>query len=183
MSSILKSRILLLLVVSLFTAYSSADEQANKTPAASDIKSINVMLDDFHDAADKADKDRYLGHFTSTGVFLGTDDWERWPLKEFTEYVTKGFADGKGWTYVPESRDIVFDPAGDTAWFDEITVSEKWGRFRGTGMLLKIDGKWKIQTYSLSVLVPNESWEAVSKINKAEFAKRKLKSKAKTPDE
>lgn len=156
----------------IFCLNSFADGSIVKT---TDETQINTVLDDFHDAADKADKDRYLGHFTSTGVFLGTDDWERWPLKEFTEYVTKGFADGSGWTYIPESRDIVFTPSGNIAWFDEITVSEKWGRFRGTGMLRKIDGKWKIQTYSLSVLVPNESWEAVSKINKAEFERRKAK--------
>lgn len=172
-----KNRMLPLLAVCLFTINCIADDHAKAVNSNNQAIAINTLLDDFHDAAAKADKDRYLGHFTNTGVFLGTDDWERWPLQEFTEYVTKGFADGTGWVYVPESREIIFDPSGAIAWFDEITVSEKWGRFRGTGMLRKIDGKWKIQTYSLSVLVPNESWEAVSKINKAEFAKRKTKSK------
>lgn len=138
-------------------------------------QAVAAVLDDFHDAADKADKERYLGHFASTGVFIGTDDWERWPLPEFTDYVTKGFADGTGWTYVSESRSISFDPTGNIAWFDEVMVSEKWGRFRGTGVLRKVDDQWKIENYTLSVIVPNEAWEKVSEINKAEFAKRAQK--------
>ncbi|MDG1707972.1 MAG: hypothetical protein P8H03_04380, partial [Emcibacteraceae bacterium] len=39
-----------------------------------DEKAIIAVLDDFHDAAAKADKDRYLGHFTEDGAFLGTDE-------------------------------------------------------------------------------------------------------------
>lgn len=133
---------------------------------------INAVLDDFHLAAAAADRERYLGHFAPNGVFMGTDDWERWPLAEFREYVEQRFAGGRGWNYVPAQRVIDFADGGNTAWFDEIAVSERWGRFRGTGVLLRIDGAWKIAHYSLTALVPNERFEDVARIAGEGFTAR-----------
>lgn len=133
---------------------------------------INMLLDDFHLAAAEADRDRYLGYFAPDGVFMGTDDWERWPLPVFIEYVEGRFSNGGGWNYVSEDRVIAFDPSGKVAWFDEIMVSQRWGRFRGTGVLLLDEGNWKIAHYSLTVLVPNESFEAVSDVASKGFADR-----------
>ncbi|WP_138378939.1 nuclear transport factor 2 family protein [Luteithermobacter gelatinilyticus] len=135
-------------------------------------KNIHAVLDDFHDAADKGDKSRYLNHFADNAVFLGTDDWERWPLPEFADYVNTRFKDGKGWSYKPVQRHVAFSEDGRTAWFDEITVSEKWGRFRGTGVLLK-DGKdWKIAHYALAILVPNDSMEDIATLAKEGYARQ-----------
>ena len=69
---------------------------------ASDV--IDKKMDDFHDAADKGDKFRYLNHFTQDAVFMGTDDWERWRFEEFSKYVKLHFKDGKGWSYTPIKR-------------------------------------------------------------------------------
>jgi hypothetical protein len=62
---------------------------------------------------------------------------------------------------------------GDVAWFDEIIVSEKWGRFRGTGVVLKQQGTWKLSHYSMSVLVANEAFFDIAEINKKAFELRK----------
>ena len=134
-----------------------------------DEKAIIAVLDDFHDAAAKADKDRYLGHFTENGVFLGTDEWERWPLKpEFTEYVGGRFANG-GWSYHSEKKNINFSKDGMIAWFDETSISNRNGsRFRGSGVLEKVGGEWKIAHYVLSFLVYNEVGGEVGKIIAAE---------------
>ena len=156
---------LLSLFLSL-TLTAVADESSDRT-------AINALLDDFHLAASEADRDRYLGHFSTNGVFMGTDDWERWPLEDFTTYVEGRFSNGGGWTYTSEERYIAFSGAGDTAWFDEIMVSEKWGRFRGTGVLVQQSGEWKLAHYSLTALVPNEEFEAVSKIATKGFEARK----------
>ena len=137
-----------------------------------DRESINRLLDDFHLAAAEGDRDRYLGHFASSGVFLGTDDWERWPLAEFSDYVERRFSEGGGWHYDPEERHVMFAEDGRTAWFDEIVVSRRWGRFRGTGVLLRVDEGWKIAHYSLTVLVPNERFAEVSAVNRAGFEAR-----------
>ena len=138
-----------------------------------DRQAIIAVLDDFHDAAGKADKERYLGHFTEDGVFLGTDEWERWPLHpEFTEYVEMRFANG-GWSYHSEKKNINFSKEGTVAWFDETSISNRTGgRFRGSGVLEKRDGTWKIAHYVLSYLVYNEIGGEVSKIIDAEKAKR-----------
>lgn len=139
---------------------------------ASESAAIGVLLDDFHAAASEADKTRYLGYFAPEGVFMGTDDWERWPLSEFRGYVEERFKGGVGWHYVSEQRHLGFASDGNTAWFDEVMVSTRWGRFRGTGVLTKTDGAWKIAHYSLTALVPNESFEDVSKITTAGFEAR-----------
>lgn len=125
-------------------------------------RTIDELLDAFHAAAAGGDEARYLGYFAPDAVFLGTDDWERWPLPEFRDYVKQRFSGGRGWVYRARDRHIAFAPNGDTAWFDEIAVSPRWGRFRGTGVVQRIDGQWKVAHYSLTALVPNENFEAVA---------------------
>lgn len=44
-----------------------------------EVDEIGKVIDDFHDAAAHGDKDRYLGHLSEDAVFMGTDEWERWP--------------------------------------------------------------------------------------------------------
>ncbi len=165
-------RPLVLLLILLVSPQLSLAE----TSAASDREAIGAILDDFHAAADDADQDRYLGYFAEDGVFMGTDDWERWPLPEFTEYVSTRFSSGVGWSYTPEKRHIMFSDDGNTAWFDEVAVSSRWGRFRGTGVLLRRDGLWKIAHYSLTVLVPNENWRDVAEVTVKGFADRAAKA-------
>ncbi|MFT4769497.1 MAG: hypothetical protein ACI8RN_002642 [Glaciecola sp.] len=54
-------------------------------------------------------------------------------------------------------------PNGKNAGFDEIVMSKRWERFRGTGVLLRGgDGTWKIAHYSLTALVPNERFAEVA---------------------
>lgn len=153
----------------LAAAAVSADQDAAGTP---DERAIHAMLDDFHQAAADADRERYLDHFAPGGVFMGTDDWERWPLRDFRGYVAKRFDGGTGWTYRPRDRHIAFAGDGDTAWFDEIAVSPRWGRFRGTGVVQRTADGWKIAHYSLTALVPNERFQEVAAINRAGFTDR-----------
>lgn len=133
-----------------------------------DSKAVAGVLDDFHDAAAKGDKARYLAHMTEDGVFLGTDEWERWPKNpEFTDYVASRFKDSSGWSYRSVERNISLSASADTAWFDEVVFSDANGRFRGTGVLVKQNGSWKIAHYAMSFLVFNENWQKVIDLNKA----------------
>jgi ketosteroid isomerase-like protein len=154
-----------LLLMALLAPGALAQSDSADAPTAA----IDSVLDDFHAAAAEADAARYLGHFADNGVFLGTDDWERWPLENFRAYVAERFANG-GWTYYPRQRNVAVQ--GDVAWFDEIVESPRWGRFRGTGVLMHRDGRWRIAHYALSFLVPNENWEAVSELARAGFRAR-----------
>ena len=129
---------------------------------ASPVPAISATLDAFHAAAARGDKAAYLGLMTEDGVFLGTDEWERWPLRpDFTAYVDSRFKDGKGWVYRSVDQNIQLAPGGQIGWFDEVVLSEQHGRFRGTGVVVREDGGWKIAHYALSFLIFNEDWEAV----------------------
>jgi hypothetical protein len=105
-------------------------------------------LDALHDAASKAQGDRYFALFSPSAVFLGTDASERWTLDEFKAYARPLFAQGKGWTYTPVQRHIAVSPDG-WAWFDELLDNAKYGRCRGSG-------QWLIVQYDLSVPIPND---------------------------
>lgn len=144
------------------------------------IAAVGAVIDDFHDAAAHGDKKRYLGHLTEDAVFLGTDEWERWPKNpDFKNYVDGRFKNGSGWSYRSVERSIRIDPSISVAWFDEILFSERNGRFRGTGVLTRHDGKWKLSHYAMSFLVFNENWSDVIELNRKT---RALKGQSSAPE-
>ena len=113
-----------------------------------------AALDDFHDAAAKADYARYFSRWTEESVFLGTDATERWVGNQFGAFAKPIFDKGKGWTYRPHDRHI--SGAGETIFFDELLDNEKLGLCRGSGVLRRVGGEWKVLQYNLSIPVPNE---------------------------
>jgi hypothetical protein len=130
--------------------------------AADPVAEVGKTLDAFHQAASKADGAAYFDLFAPQGVFLGTDASERWTVEEFKKYAMPHFSKGKGWTYAPHDRHI--ELKGDTAWFDELLDNKSYGLCRGTGVLLKIGGKWKIAQYHLTIPVPNSLADTVVKM-------------------
>lgn len=134
---------------------------------------IGRVIDDFHDAAAEGDAVRYLGHLTDDAVFMGTDEWERWPKHpDFSEYVESRFDESAGWNYEPVERVIRIADSGEMAWFDEVIYSEQNGRFRGTGVLTRQDGTWKIAHYAMSFLIFNENWNDVIELTKKTRAEK-----------
>jgi ketosteroid isomerase-like protein len=131
---------------------------------ASPQKEIEQTLDQFHQAASKADATTYFGLFAPEGVFLGTDATERWTVEEFRKYAMPHFSKGKGWTYVATRRSVELAPGGELAWFDELLDNKSYGTCRGSGVLRRIDGRWKISQYHLTIPVPNELAEKVVKM-------------------
>ena len=122
----------------------SADEQLTLT---------NQLLDGLHQDAHKGNFQSYFARYTKNAVFLGTDKTERWTIQEFKSYAEPAFEDGHGWTYKVIERN--WEGNGDTRWFDEILYNEKLGHCRGTGVIKRINGEWKIAHYALTMLVPN----------------------------
>lgn len=120
-----------------------------------DSSRVAEVLNDFHQAAAQAEGKRYFDHFAPEAIFLGTDATERWTLTEFKAFAQPYFNQGKGWTYLLKFRQIYFSQDRNTAWFDEMLENESYGICRGSGVLLKIDGGWKIAQYNLSIPIPN----------------------------
>jgi ketosteroid isomerase-like protein len=128
---------------------------------ADERKSIDAMLDGWHDAAAKADETRYFAAMAPEFVFLGTDATERWDRASFRAFAHPYFAKGKAWTFVPRDRHVILSPRGDVAWFDEKLDSASYGDCRGTGVVRRIAGEWKIAHYNLTIPIPNDLAKAV----------------------
>jgi hypothetical protein len=128
-------------------------------PVQRSADSVVQVLDDLHDAAARADEERYFRHFAADGVFLGTDAKERWDIPAFRAYAHTYFARGKAWSFKGVRRRIVL--RGDTAWFEEDLETPNLGPARGSGVLIFQDSEWKVAQYVLSITVPNERFKAV----------------------
>lgn len=117
---------------------------------------IDAVLDDFHAAAAAADEEGYLATLADSVVFLGTAPGERWAGEAWRGFVHRYFSQGKGWTYVPSARTVDIAEDGRVAWFDETVENEHYGTCRGTGVLRRTNGGWKVQQYNLTIPLPDE---------------------------
>ena len=123
------------------------------TAHADDSGALDGLISGLHQDAHEGNFDTYFDRYTPDAVFLGTDKTERWTIDEFKRYAEPAFADGHGWTYKVVERH--WEGSGDTRWFDEVLLNAKLGHCRGTGVVRRIDGEWKIAHYALTMLVPN----------------------------
>lgn len=130
--------------------------------------SVGMVLDAWHGDASAGNFDAYFDAMSEDSVFLGTDASERWGKQEFMEYAREPFGDGSGWIYVPGERFVAFDDDRTTAWVDEVLTNAKYGTLRGTAVLRKVGGDWKIAHYSLTFLVPNDKAAGVVEVIGAE---------------
>ncbi|WP_421803807.1 nuclear transport factor 2 family protein [Flagellimonas sp.] len=118
-------------------------------------EAINNVLDGWHKDAANADFESYFGRMTEDGVFLGTDAMENWQNDEFRAFSKPYFDRGKAWSFTAVERNIYVDESGEFAWFDEL-LDTQMKICRGSGVLKKVNGQWKIAHYVLSIAVPNE---------------------------
>ncbi|SDI80812.1 SnoaL-like domain-containing protein [Chryseobacterium taeanense] len=116
---------------------------------------IGTMLDGFNVAAAKADFVTYFNYFTDESTFIGTDATEVWDKKAFMAWAKPYFDKKKTWNFTSLKRNIYFSKDGKLAWFDEL-LDTQMKICRGSGVVEKINGEWKVKQYVLSVTVPNE---------------------------
>ena len=121
-----------------------------------DRASIDTVLDEFHAAAAAADEERYAATMTGDVVFLGTAPGERWEGAAWREFVHSFFARGKGWAYEPSDRTVVVAADGHVAWFDETVENRHFGACRGSGVLRREGGEWRVAQYNLTIPVPDD---------------------------
>jgi ketosteroid isomerase-like protein len=135
---------------------------------SSENAAVGAVLDAFHTAASKADEQAYFDLLAPNAVFLGTDATERWDKTAFRAFAHPHFSKGTGWTFKPRDRHVDLSRDGKVAWFDELLDSETYGECRGTGVLEKIGGGWKITQYHLTIPMPNDlAKEFVARIRAA----------------
>lgn len=156
-----KSKILFILIFSFLSLNSFA--QNKKFNPETEITKINKTLNDLNLFAAKADYKNYFNLYAENSTFIGTDATEVWDKKEFMAWAKPFFDKGKTWDFTSLKRNIYFSPDGKLAWFDEL-LNTQMKICRGSGVLEKINGDWKIRQYVLSVTVPNEIVNDVTKI-------------------
>ena len=52
----------------------------------------------------------------------------------------------------------------DTAWFEERLAHKRYGETRGTGVLVREAGTWKIMQYNLTKPIPNALFGDISQM-------------------
>ncbi len=134
---------------------------------------IGRVLDALHTAASRSDGKAYFDLYRPDAIFIGTDAGERWTMADFHAFADPRFARGRGWTYVPRSRNITLAPlpCRCVAWFDELLDGKSYGTSRGTGVLMQGPDGWKIAQYTLTIPVPNDLIDEMTKQIKAYEAK------------
>jgi ketosteroid isomerase-like protein len=154
--------VLLFIVAELLTARNDADK----------IKSdIDTLMTSWHRAAATADAKTYFDLMAPGAIFLGTDASERWTKDEFQQYAAPSFRRESAWVYVATRRNIFLSADQTFAWLDEELASKSYWTCRGTAVLEKIDGHWKIQHYNLMFTVPNSAVKDIKPIVERELAK------------
>jgi ketosteroid isomerase-like protein len=143
---------------SMLFLISSLAEAQNKETAK-----INSTLDNWHKAAAEAKFETYMNVMTDDAIYIGTDATENWNKKEFMAFAKPYFDKGKAWSFTALERHVYFDASGKTAWFDEL-LNTQMKICRGSGVLEKIKGEWKIKHYVLSMTIPNDNTNEVIKV-------------------
>lgn len=129
---------------------------------AQDKQAINTMLDNWHKAAANVQFDNYFSYLTDDAIYIGTDATENWNKKQFQAFAKPYFDKGRAWSFTALERNIYFSKDGKTAWFDEL-LNTQMKICRGSGVLIKVKNTWKIKHYVLSMTVPNDNSDEVTK--------------------
>lgn len=140
----------------LLNFYSLSFFAQNESPQ----NDVNQLVDLWHKAASEANFKQYFDVMADDAIFIGTDATEYWNKQEFENYAKPHFDKGKAWSFTTLERHIYFDSTGDTAWFDEL-LDTQMKICRGSGVLVKTGGQWKIKHYVLSMTIPNETSKSV----------------------
>jgi ketosteroid isomerase-like protein len=142
---------LFLLFLALWATIASAQDSGEADKAV--IKSV---LDLWHKAASEARFKPYFALMTDDAVFIGTDPTENWQLDAFKIFAKPYFDKGKAWNFTAVERHIYLSDNKDIAWFDEL-LDTQMKLCRGSGVLKKVNGQWRIAHYVLSMTVPNDN--------------------------
>lgn len=150
-----------LLIIVLVSCDSKSKNFENETKETKEV--IQKTLDQWHLAAANADFVEYFEAMHSNSIFIGTDATENWDKKEFMAFAKPYFDKGKAWNFTALERNIYLSTDNKMAWFDEL-LNTQMKICRGSGVLEKTNGEWKIKHYVLSMTVPNDNTSEVVKI-------------------
>lgn len=141
----------------LFTSFQSEPQ----------IADLNKVVDDWHQAAARADLEAYFSYVSDGFIFLGTDPEERWTKEEFHAFCKPYFDQGKAWDFKATERNWVFSKNKKVAWFDE-RLDTWMQECRGSGVMVKEGKHWRLAYYNLTVVIENDKIQPFIELRKKE---------------
>ncbi len=154
-------------LIAIMALFATSGCSEKKTVAVNESREIASLLDSFNIYAGKADYNNYFKYYADDAIFIGTDATERWDKASFMAWSKPFFDRGKAWDFTSLKRDIYFDETGNLAWFDEL-LNTQMKICRGSGVLVKRGGDWKIKQYVLSMTIPNSVLDSILPIKSPE---------------
>ncbi len=147
----------------------AANPAAPAVDTALELPAVNRAIEDFHVAFARGDSERARANLAEGAVVLVPDGTRRWTRDELS---AGGENAWDAWPRRGGGRRVTIDPSGAVAWFDEVVEHAAWGPCRGSGVLVKIDGVWKISQYQYAYSIPRgASGEALKAIRPAPSAR------------
>jgi hypothetical protein len=140
-------------------------------------KEIDLFMTAWHRAAAVADAKTYFDSLAPGAIFLGTDVRERWEKEAFQKWAAPYFRRPSAWIFCASRRRVYLSTDGITAWFDEDLISQSYWPCRGSGVLEKIGGQWKIRQYNMAFTIPNETTRDIKPLIEAALKKQSTTEK------
>jgi hypothetical protein len=140
-------------------------------------KQINAFVDEWHDDAASA-RLAYFDKIAPNGIYIGTDKSELWNREQFKAWAKRFFERKSAWSFKAVKRNVYMSPDKTFIWFDEL-LDTQMGPCQASGVIRKTAKGFEIEHYQLSIAIPNEVADKVSKLVKEFEAKPDVKAEAK----
>jgi hypothetical protein len=155
----------------LLAACSACAQSANADNAFR--QQVNAFLDEWHDDAAHA-RMAYFDKIAADGVYIGTDKSERWVRDDFKRWAKPYFSRPVAWAFHATKRNVAFSDDKAFVWFDE-QLDTQMGICQASGVIRNGKDGLHIEHYQLSLTVPNDLVDQVTKEISAFDAKRLAK--------
>lgn len=132
-------------------------------------KQVNAFVDEWHDDAANA-RQAYFEKIAPHGIYIGTDKTELWNREQFKAWSKRFFDRKSAWTFKATKRNVYVSADRKFIWFDEL-LDTQMGVCQASGVMRKTDKGFEIEHYQLSLAVPNEVADQVTKVIKEFEAK------------
>ena len=124
-------------------------------PKKDNKNSMDVYLGKWHYDVAISDYDAYFNFMSEGFIYLGSDPNERWTKTTFSNFCKPYFERKSTWDFKTNLRNWYFSDDQSIAWFEE-SLATQMEECRGSGVLKKVNGAWKIAHYNLALVIENE---------------------------
>ena len=125
-------------------------------------KQVNAFVDEWHDDAANA-RMAYFDKIARDGIYIGTDRTELWGRDAFKTWAKKYFDRKAAWSFKATRRNVYASADKSLIWFDELLDTPNMGHCMASGVIRKTAKGFEIVHYQLSVAVPNEVVDQVTR--------------------